>query len=157
MPNDTQMHVASYVGLVRESEDQLARALGRVAEHHGDEPDIAGTCELLAGWSRAKREAAAPAAARYGEESDDEPERLVHDLFRGPRKGPLALMRDLQDLYLLASEVDICWTVLAQAAAALRDESLAAACGSAKGQTHRQLAWLTTRIKQAAPQALVVA
>jgi len=151
------MHVGSYVGLVRESEAQLARALERVAVHHRDEPDVEGTCLLCAEWSRAKRASAAGAVARYGEESDDEPDRLVHDLFRGPREGALALMRDLQDLYLLASEVDICWTVLAQAASALRDAELAGACASAKTATHRQLAWLTTRIKQSAPQALVVA
>ena len=151
------MHVASYVGLVRESEAQLERALAAVARHHEDEPDIPGTCELVGSWSKAKRESAGPAAARYGESSDGEPDRLAHDLFRGPREGPLALLRDLQDLYLLASEVDVCWTVLAQAAAALQDRDLSDACAAAKAQTKRQLAWLTTRIKQAAPQALVVA
>lgn len=151
------MHVASYVGLVRESEDQLARALARVAEHHRNEPDVEGTCLLCAEWSRTKRTSVDGAAGRYGEQGDDEPAHLAHDLFRGPREGPLALLRDLQDLYLLANEVQICWTVLAQAASALRDEDLAAACATAKTATQRQLAWLTTRIKQSAPQALVVA
>jgi hypothetical protein len=36
----------------------------------------------------------------------------------------VGLLRDLQDLYLLASFVDITWTMVKQAAAALRDQEL---------------------------------
>lgn len=151
------MHLASYVGLVRGSQEQLAQALTRVADHHRDEPDIEGTCLLCAEWSRTKCASVEGAVARYGEESEDEPAHLARDLFRGPREGPLALLRDLQDLYLMVSEVEICWTVLAQAASGLRDKELVAACTEAQTGTHRQRAWLMTRIKQAAPQALVVA
>jgi hypothetical protein len=65
-------------------------------------------------------------------------------------KPETCLLRDLQELYLLASLVVITWTVVKQAAQGLRD----AECES---QTKTQLAWLAARMKQAAPQALIVA
>jgi hypothetical protein len=66
-------------------------------------------------------------------------------------------LRDLHDLWLLANEVHLCYTVLSQAARALRDREMEQACKQLDDQTHRQISWLMTRIKQAAPQALVVA
>jgi len=68
-----------------------------------------------------------------------------------------SLLREFHDLWLLANEVQICWTVLSQAAKALQDWELAVACEQLGRQNKRQLAWLLTRIKQVAPQSLVVA
>ena len=151
------MHVGNYLGLVHSSEQQLASALLEVAQHHGDEPDIAHTCQLLAAWSRDAIELLAPLVERYAEEKNDEPDRLTQTLFSGTRTGSLALLRDLHDLWLLANEVHLCVVVLSQAAAALRDKELAAACTQIGGKNDRQIAWCLTRIKQAAPQSLVVA
>jgi hypothetical protein len=151
------MHLGNYLGLLDNSEQQLAEALRTVATHHGDEPDILQTCRLLAGWSEQHRQQLEPLIARYKEKKDQEPDKLKSDLFAGPRKGSLALLRDLHDLWLLANEVKLSWTVLLQAAYALRDEELKSACIELGKQTDRQIAWLQTRIKQAAPQALVVA
>jgi len=94
---------------------------------------------------------------RYGEQADDEPERLHADTLSTTRDGPRGLLRDLQDLYLLASFVDITWTAVKQAAMGLRDTELVAAVEPCEGDTKVQLAWLTTRLKQAAPQALIAA
>jgi hypothetical protein len=94
---------------------------------------------------------------RYGSEADDDPERLHRVLFDGARSGPLALLRDLHDLYVMASEADICWTLVAQAAQGARDEELLAFVQGSEPITSAQLLWLTSRLKQAAPQALVVA
>ncbi len=66
-------------------------------------------------------------------------------------------MRDLHDLWLIASEAQLCLGVLEQASKALRDRELEAFCLKFNGQTKRQLDWLLNRIRQAAPQALVVA
>jgi hypothetical protein len=41
-------------------------------------------------------------------------------------------------------------------AQALRDKKLIAACNKLGGEIHGQRSWLQTRIKQAAPQALLV-
>jgi hypothetical protein len=40
----------------------------------------------------------APLVDRYGEQRDEEPERLYHGLFDGTRSGSFRLLRDLQDL-----------------------------------------------------------
>jgi hypothetical protein len=69
----------------------------------------------------------------------------------------LGLLRDLQDLYLIADLVDITWTMVKQAAQGLRDAELLDVVGWCDGETSTQLAWLRTRMKQAAPQALIAA
>lgn len=149
------MHVANYLALLQNSEQQLVDALLTVATHHGDEPDIYTTCKLLASWSGTHIEALDPLIDRYAEQKSEEPEQLSTALFHEPRTGSLALLRDLHDLWLLANEVNLCWMVLSQAAKALRDQDLQAACDREGEQTQRQISWLRTRIQQAAPQLLV--
>ncbi len=151
------MHIANYLGLVHVSEQQLAEALLTVAETHHQEPDVLGTCKLLASWSFRHVTELAPFVERYAEKKSKEPKRLRQALFHGPRTGGLGLLRDLHDLWLLASEVHLGWSVLSQAAQALRDEELHVLCQKGDSETRRQQAWLWTRIEQAAPQALVVA
>jgi hypothetical protein len=63
----------------------------------------------------------------------------------------------LHDLYLMATECDIVWTLLAQAAQGARDTELLEVVRHSEGETAVQLQWLKTRMKQAAPQALLVA
>ncbi len=79
------------------------------------------------------------------------------ELFRGTRTGGIGLLRDLQDVYLMAAECDICWTVVGQAAYGARDRDLLEVVRTCEGETAIQLKWLRTRMKQVAPQALVVA
>jgi hypothetical protein len=86
----------------------------------------------------------------------DEPERIRSALFHGTRIGGLGLLRDLQDLSILAKQVDLCWISTQQAAKALHDQELDALCGQNKLETEKQLAWLETQIKQTAPQAITV-
>jgi hypothetical protein len=73
------------------------------------------------------------------------------------RSGGLGLLRDLHDLYLMACECDMAWTLVGQAAQGLRDRDLFEVVQACEGETAIQLKWLRTRMKQAAPQALVVA
>ncbi|MBI3803106.1 MAG: nitrate reductase [Nitrospirae bacterium] len=150
------LHVGNYLGLLHGSEGQLAQALLTVAEHHRDEPDVHSECKLLAAWSHQHTAALRPLVQRYGEEKSSAPENLQKALFHGPRTGGIGLLRDLHDLWLLANEVHLCWTVLLQAARALHDEELKSVCKKLDGETERQIAWLLTRIKQAAAQALAV-
>lgn len=151
------MHVGNYLALVQASEEQLAQAFLTVSEHHQDEPDIGGVCHLQASWSREHLEKLKPLTEKYNEQRNEEPERLHQALFEGTRTGSLALLRDLHDLWLLANEVHLCWLVLDQAAKALHDEQLEEACITSDKETQRQLAYLLTRIKQSAPQTLIVA
>ena len=152
------MHLAHYLGLLHRAELALAEAFRAVAEGHGEEPDVFHTCHTLAGQCDEHAKRLQPFADRYGEEAPDEPERLHSELFGGGiRSGGLGLLRDLQDLYLMASECDIAWTLIGQAAQGARDTDLFAAVSALEGETATQLKWLKTRMKQAAPQALLVA
>jgi hypothetical protein len=151
------MKLPVYVGMLQQAERELAASFRTVAGAHGDEPDVRATCTLLAEQCDAHVDALAPVVDRYGSQPDDEPERLHAAALPEPRSGPLALLRDLQDVHLLASFVDMTWTVVGQAAAALRDEDLQQIIAAREAETQVQVAWLTTRMKQAAPQALVVA
>ncbi|TDW69369.1 hypothetical protein [Kribbella pratensis] len=151
------MHVSTYLGLLRHAEGALADAFDQIGQGHGDEPDVVQLCELLAGKSRAHVEQLQAAVDRYGEDADNEPERLKAAEFGGARSGGVGLLRDLQDLYALGSFVDVTWTVIAQAAQGLRDPDLLQTASACQAETSQQLTWLNTRIKQAAPQALIVA
>ena len=151
------MQIAHYLGLLHRAQANLAAAFREVAAHHGDEPDVEHLCRQLAQRCDGHADALAPFAERYGEDAPDEPDRLHSEIFSGVRSGPLGLLRDLQDLYLMAAECDIAWTVVGQAARGLRDGDLVALANEAEQDVAIQMKWLRTRMKQAAPQALVVA
>ncbi len=151
------MHLAHYLGLLHRAQLALADAFREVADAHGEEPDIAQLCRRLAKQCDAHAERLDPFARRYAEEAPDEPDRLHSELFRGTRTGGLGLLRDLQDLYIMAAECDVCWTVVGQAARGVRDTDLVDVVTGCEDETAMQLKWLRTRMKQAAPQALVVA
>ncbi|GLW35741.1 hypothetical protein [Actinoplanes regularis] len=151
------MHLAHYLGLLHRAQLNLADAFRQVAAAHGDEPDLEHLCEQQARVCDRHAERLEPFARRYSEQVPDEPDRLHSELFRGTRTGGLGLLRDLQDLYLMAAECDICWTIVGQAANGARDRDLLEVVTRCETETAVQLKWLRTRMRQAAPQALVVA
>lgn len=154
--DDTKRRLADYLGLIRNSEKEIARAFKSVADHHREEPDILETCQKFESISSIHEQALVRFVEIYGEKTHDEAERVSSSLFSGPRSGGFGLLRDLHDLYLLTTEAYLSWTVLRQAAEALRDKELIAACNKLGGETELQRSWLRTRVKQAAPQALLV-
>jgi hypothetical protein len=152
------MKLPVYLTLLAESEKTLARSFRQVAEAHGDEPDVRSLCQTLAAQCDAHESRLRPIIERLGAAAaDDEPERLHADALGAPRSGPLGLLRDLQDLYLLANLADITWTMVKQAAQALADHELLDVVTSCEKETAVQVQWLKTRMKQAAPQALIAA
>lgn len=151
------MHIGNYIEMVHKSEKDLAEALHMVAKEHGDEPDVKEMCELLASWSEELVQRIKPFAAKYGEEKNNEPDRLMRSLFTKPRTGSMGLLRDLQDLWLMASEGEVSCIILRQAASALHDKELIEVCNETEKKSKRQAAWLLTRMKSAAPQTLIVA
>lgn len=151
------MFIANYIGLLHGSETHLKDSLLKVAVHHKDEPDIEYICTMLSGWSDMHIQHIEHFIKRYAEDKESEPDKLQKALFHGTRKGGLGLLRDLHDLYLLATEVELSYMVITQASQALRDKELEEFCKSAAQETERQVNWLKTRIKQSAPQALVAA
>jgi hypothetical protein len=152
------MHLAHYLDLQHRAATRLADSYRRVSEAHRDEPDLARVCLMLADQCDAWAATLNPYLRRYTAiQTPDPPGQLHTDLFGGPRAGGLGLLRDLHDLFLMATECDLAWTVINQAAFGTRDEGLLAEVGHGSTQTAGQLRWLRTRIRQAAPQALVVA
>ncbi|MGZ4661579.1 MAG: hypothetical protein ACXVYB_09895 [Arthrobacter sp.] len=152
------MNLSIYLGMLRRTEQTLAESFRQVSEGHGAEPDVHFLCQTLARQCDHHEELLQPIVERYGEDtSDNEPERLHAEGLSETRSGPVGLLRDLQDLYLLASLVDVTWTMVRQAAFALRDRELLSVVGECDAETATQLKWLQTRMKQAAPQALVAA
>lgn len=151
------MNLASYIGLLHAGEDVLARSFRQLADGHGDEPDIYHLSHTLAKLCDEHVRRLGPVVERYGEKPDAEPERFHAEAMSESRSGPLGLLRDLQDLRALVGFVDTTWTVVKQAALALRDEKLLAIIDQCEPQTKLQQDWLSTRLTQAAPQALLVA
>jgi hypothetical protein len=151
------MNVAQYISLVYRAEQKLADAFERVATQHSLEPDVLQLCKKFTIWCQDHVENIKKLSDRYGDENDDEPEDIYDALFDKPRMGAMGLLRDLHGLWLLANEVKLCWTVLHQAAQALRDQELEMSCLQFGEQTNRQIAWLLTKIRQSAAQVLVVA
>jgi hypothetical protein len=151
------MQLAHYLGLLERAQRNLAAAFREVGGHHDAEHDVAQMCTVLSEQCTKHAEQLAAMVDRYGHEQDDEPDRLHHELFEGTRSGGLGLLRDLHDLYLMACECDITWTLIGQAAQGLRDHDLVDLVHRCETETSQQKAWIAGRMKQAAPQALVVA
>ncbi len=140
------MHLDYYLALVRQAESTLDSAYRQVADAHADEADIAHLCPRLAAQCAARAE---PLRQR----ADVTPP-LV---FNGTHEGALGLVLDLHELYLLATHAELAWTAIVQAAQAARDSDLLDLARHCQTEVQAQLKWLRTRIKQAAPQTLVVA
>lgn len=154
-------HIASYVKLLHIGEQTLADSFHTVGEGHAREADVFHTCNTLATMSEQHVAALAPIARRYAEQGTgdhvEEPARLHAEGVAQVREGQVGLLRDLQDVAMLTYFVQTSWTVLTQAAQGLRDRELLEVAASSSADTARQLAWLTTRMKAAAPQALLIA
>lgn len=151
------MHLAHYLGLLHRAQVDLAAAFREVADAHSDEPDVRHQAHRLARQCDRHAESLQPFADRYGEDAPDEPDRLHAVLFTGSRSGGLGLLRDLHDLYLMACQAEISWTLVGQAAQGARDRDLLDVVSRCEGETATQVSWLSSRMKNAAPQALVVA
>jgi anaerobic selenocysteine-containing dehydrogenase len=123
-----------------------------------------GTTLVEASWDEAmdlittrSREQLRPFTDRYGSDPSGEPERLHADGLSSTRSGGLGLLRDLHDLYLLASYLEMAWMVVGQAAKGGRDQELIRTVEDCDKEMESQQQWLMTRMKAAAPQALLVA
>ncbi|MFL5789637.1 MAG: molybdopterin oxidoreductase [Flavisolibacter sp.] len=149
------MRISNYIQYILRSEEELAKAFKIIAKHHILEPDVNAMCNLLASWSLDHVQNLKLMVKRYGSEEEKEPDRIDYSLLT-MRTGSLGLLRDLHDLWLMASEVKLCWIILLQAARALRDTRLKLACVQYGKQTKRQIEWLMTKIKESTSQILTV-
>jgi hypothetical protein len=147
---------------VHSGEQDLVEQLLRIAEKHRSEHEVHHVCRDLAQWSRENLASLAEAAAHYDVHLDAEaagpgPLRQALDALAGRTPGraaSIALLEDLRDLFLVASETSLAWEMLAQHAQARRERDLLDVVSHAHPQTLRQLRWVNTMIKTLSPQAL---
>jgi hypothetical protein len=151
------MHLSSYLGLLETGCATLAKSYRQVADGHADEADVKRICQQFAAQCEQQEEQLRPFTERYGSHPSGEPERLHADGLSETRSGGLGLLRDLHDLYLLAGYLDMAWMLVDQAAKGARDQELIDTVEACAKQIEAQQKWLTTRLKTAAPQALLVA
>ncbi len=154
--SERRTHLADYLGLLLASEERLVRGWEKLRRSHPTTPDIGPQSTLFMAWSRENAAAIRPYVARYGERREGEPEALDEALLLERGQTAFGLLRDLQDLWLMANESTISVAVLLQAARALGDRGLERDLSAIESRNGRQRTWLLTRIRQAAPQTLVV-
>src|SRR4051794_30533927 len=112
------------LGLVRASEQELAKSFGAMALKHSSDFEIHQTCKLFRHWSEGHLENLEVFAARHGALLNPDPARVKRALFHGPRIGGYGLLRDLQDLLLLVHQARTGWTALTQAAKEMKETDL---------------------------------
>jgi hypothetical protein len=144
------------LGMVQASEQELARSFGAMALKHSSEFEMHQSCRLFHDWCREHLEKLETFATREGAIPNPDPTRVRKALFHGPRIGGYGLVRDLQDLLLLAHQAQSGWTALLQAAKAMPEAGLTQIVLECASQTDRQIEWLCAHLKVAAPQALTV-
>lgn len=150
------MHLAHYIDVLLSSERELRNAYTEVGARRNEEPDVRVDSEKFARRCDAHVAALEPLRDRV-DGDHTEPATLRRALFAGPREGPLGLLRDLHDLYLMACECDLAATLVTQASQGLREPQLSGVAQQCQADAALQMAWLRSRMKQAAPQALIVA
>lgn len=151
------MHLTTYLDLLDEGSGAWAQSLRTVADGHAAEADVQHTALQLAGTYDEHRTVLRPFVERYEDHPAGAPERLHAEALTTTRSGGVGLLRDLLDLYLLATYLQQAWTLVGQAAKGNRDRDLVHVVEECSSDIDTVLTWLETRMKAAAPQALLVA
>jgi hypothetical protein len=148
------------------SEVEMANDLRKVAERHATQQDVFHMGHQLADRCDAIASGLAAFVEAYGKrpeepDGDDATRGFVERVRRLTSAATgrvestgLLLLRDLRELYVEASELEIDWTIARQGAMTARDKELAISCLTGIQETERIVRWLKTRIKEASPQIL---
>ncbi|WP_329138709.1 hypothetical protein OG552_31425 [Streptomyces sp. NBC_01476] len=151
------MHLITYLDFLRTAEETLGRSYRLVSDGHAADADVRWTTARFCGQCAEHAGALAPLRERSEAPREPVPERPHAQGLTAARTGPAGLLRDLQDLYQLATLVDITWELIGQAGHAVRDRGLLRVVDDCASETRAQLAWLRMRMKSVAPRTLVVA
>jgi hypothetical protein len=160
------MKLALAIRDVARAEEELAQELLKVGERHRADHDVYHLTRQLSRWAQGHVVALEQQARRHGGDLDAGDvgresagpmaavrEKTAELLGRRPASG-LLLLRDLRNIYLLAAEASLNWTLLAQAAQAAKDSELLECTSLCHPETLRTMRWSLTRLKAAAPQVL---
>jgi hypothetical protein len=158
--------LARAISQLHQSEKDLADEYGRVADRHAVEHDVYHMGHMLATQCQAHAERLRPFVERYGGKvrEVEAPElwesfmgavrrKNAELLGRSPKTG-LELLRDLRQLYLMASEAEVNWWMVRQGAMAARDTELAELFETCHEETWNQLKWIKTKVKESSAQVL---
>lgn len=157
------------LGELHQAETDLAAEFREVADRQAADHGTSSVCRILAGQCDRHAGRIHDLAGRFGKDLP-EPRRpgpvasaagalrqwTSERIGRHPGAG-LLLLRDLRQLYLMAQAVDVHLVMLGQAAQAVRDRELLEAVTGMHQETATQIGWVSTRLKEAAPQVLAVA
>ena len=147
------MLLAQSIGRLQGAEQAFQVACRQVASAHPKEVDLVANAHLFAQQAASHLERLQPFIKKYGVAGGGEAETIRAELFKPD--GSYGMLRDLSGLALLTSAVQTSWTVLGQAAKALRDKELETTVDACSSESTTQLEWLQTRIKASAPQVLI--
>jgi hypothetical protein len=143
--------IALILGQLSALESGLAAAYREAGERHADDHDVFHQCVSFAKKAESHVTKLDSSLERYGAQSE------AHSQVQARDGDELGLLAVLRTLFLAADEVSITWVMAAQAAQAARDAELLTVVHECHAEVELQVKWLTTRIKVAAPQALVTA
>jgi hypothetical protein len=151
---------------LHEATTDLRDDLLTIAERHAADHDVYHVGRRLAERQAGLAEPLASFVEKYGEvpaDGDGDGWATFLEKLRGPvssltgrssKFGPL-LLRDLRELELSAHACVTEWTIARQGAMAARDQALMDLCTLGVDESGRVERWLTTRIKETAPQVLM--
>jgi hypothetical protein len=160
------MNLHRAIAQLHEAETNLAEEFDEVGDRHAADPDVSLICHQLAAQCRRHADQLQPLGERYGAKVRGGDSPGLWDSVMGAVRGVtsqasagfeetgLVLLRDLRQLYLMVSEVEIDWWAVRQGAMALRDSELAEVFESCHEETWAQVKWVKTKVKEAAPQVL---
>jgi hypothetical protein len=140
------MKLGNLLAHLHELEHELADALCAASNRHTADHDVFHQCRTFATKATTRVERLVPFTGRYAGRAE------WANAVRGESDD---LLEDLRVLHLEAHEVAITWEMAAQAAKAARDAELLALATASHAEVEMQAKWFETRIKTAAPQALV--
>lgn len=159
--------LASLLGRIHELETELAEEYRTLGERHAADHDVYHQCESFAAAAEQRAQKLAPHAERLGATVDrddgadlwsgmlERARRASSALLGRAPQSSLLLLRDLRQLLLAAEEVSIHWMLAGQGAQAARDADLLELTTECHTEIETQVKWFTTRLKVAAPQALM--
>jgi hypothetical protein len=148
-------HLPSILGLLQNSERQLGGAFLEMAKRYGDDYEFARGCELFAGWSETHIEKLDELVAEFGTIPAEEPAAIRKVLFQARQPVGVAWLWDIQDLLTLAHQTCTAWMSLEQAAKCWKNAQLNASVLCCSADLDREISWLKTQLKNAAPQAIL--
>ena len=141
------MKIGPLLAHLRELDAALAATLRAAAERHRADHDVYHQCHTFAVRADKRVERLEPLAQRLGGEP----------LWQSAvAEGSDDLLEDLRALYLRVQASAVTWVMAVQAAKAARNQELLTLATELQSETEGQVRWFMTRIKTAAPQALVV-